>query len=172
MSDKIYKIINSHKKTFNKITKLSLNYSINFNPLLSDPDYSIELPIYNNKTNENEVGMFYFIGLLEGNKFIWFDPFRITLQPSAKNMISQSLGPINKKFGKYLYSLFDNRINEFSKNNTEIIPLLISLLMAGGEIIRVKVGNRSAYFFSQISSFVLPEKLYKERNNIILKLRK
>jgi hypothetical protein len=55
MSDKIYKIINSYKKTFNKITKLSLNYSINFNPLLSDPDYSIELPIYNNKTKENEV---------------------------------------------------------------------------------------------------------------------
>jgi hypothetical protein len=172
MAEKIYKIINSYKKTFNNITKLSLNYSINFNPLLSNTDYSSELPIYNNKTKENEVGMFFFIGLLEGNKFVWFDPFRLSLQPDAKNMISGSLGPTNQKYAKYLYSLFDNRINEFSKNNAEIIPFLISLLMGGGEIIRVKVGNRSAYFFSQISSFVLPEKLYKERNNIILKLQK
>jgi hypothetical protein len=170
MTDTIYKIINSHKKTFNKIIKLSLNYSINFNPILTD--HINNLQIYNNTTNQYESGTFYFIGLSENNKFTWYDPFRLTLKPLAKKMISGYLGPKNKKYKDILVSLFNNRINEFEKKNIEIIPLLISLFLSQGEVIKVISGNNVGYFYAQIPSFNLPNKLYYDRNKILSILKK
>jgi len=130
------------------------------------------LQIYNNTTNQYESGIFYFIGLSENNKFTWYDPFRLTLKPLAKKMISGYLGPKNKKYKDILVSLFNNRINEFEKKNIEIIPLLISLFLSQGEVIKVISGNNVGYFYAQIPSFNLPNKLYYDRNKILSILKK
>ena len=169
--NKIYKLIYSYKKIFDKITKLSLNYSINFNPILIDVAKN-DLEIFNNTTNQYETGTFIFIGLEDKNIFTWYDPFRLYLQPSAKKMISSYLGSNNKKYVNDLSSLFDKHSIEFDKKYKEIIPYMISLFIGGGEVIRVKVKNKSAYFSAQIPSFELPSKIYEERNKLILQLRK
>jgi uncharacterized protein YsxB (DUF464 family) len=167
LAEGLYGTIMTHKKSYNDIINMTLEYTIDVQYWI-DNGYK-DITLTNKETKKVLYGEALPFGYLQNNTFNWISD----ILKAFKNSI------VNKEmiedFGEHrdiIDYLFTEHV-DFDEKNREIVPIFISII-TNYIVIRFSKNendNNYQYLLIKCPDFVIPEKIIEEKDTIIGMMR-